>query len=459
MSELILNIFTCIIKGEFIFETLNFSLEMEKSKKQKIILILFYILGFYFLKTGDYKEYIYRNIYTFVVFYIYSKRKMIQKETHTPTLCVILGIYEIVNAFTNVITVIILSFLPFRILNVKIGMIVISTVARITILISCFKVIKKTKFNVQMMLSRKYLIYISYLLIVCTKIPFLYTDIMYGALWKMIFLSIICCTVIFFIISQLDRRNAEKEKARIEENNKLLSAKLHKSQEILPAMVQVLSDVTEKSGTEMEEQKAHKLLEEVSMLYEQQLKENKKSDLQLKSFVSTGLTVLDQQLNVYQHEAIDKEIHFDIFVQAPIDDVVKRNGIDLLGLQRAIGDLIRNSFQAVWKAHEKGGHILLIIGCRHDDILEIAVMDDGIEIPLLVLEAFGIRGVTTGGTGNGLADLREFVKAAKASICIDEFEGDTDSFTKKISIVFNGEEKNYLYSIRKEQVKSSFWNN
>ena len=271
-------------------------------------------------------------------------------------------------------------------------------------------------------------------------------------------IAIACCTAIFFIISQIDKHNAAKEKAKVEESNKVLAAKLHKSQEILPAMVQVLSDVTEKNGTEMEERKAHELLEEVSHLYEQQLKENGKEDLQLKSFKSTGLTMLDKQLMVYQREAVDKEINLDIFVQAPINDVIWKSGIDQLRLQRAVGDLIRNSFQAVWKEQEKTKHVLLIVGCRQEDILEIAVMDNGVEIPLHVLEAFGKRGVTTGGTGNGLADLVEFADDMGASISVDEFDGKTSLFTKRVSISFDKQRKNYFNSIRKEQIKGAFWN-
>ena len=62
------------------------------------------------------------------------------------------------------------------------------------------------------------------------------------------------------------------------------------------------------------------------------------------------------------------------------------------------------------------GHILLIIGCRYEDILEISVVDNGVDFPLYVIEAFGKRGVTTSGTGNGLADLIDFTKDVSVRI-------------------------------------------
>ena len=300
-----------------------------------------------------------------------------------------------------------------------------------------------------------------YFLVVCVKIPFLYTDIKDGRVLKIVLLTNICCIIVFLIISGIDKRNAEKERTRIEENNKKLTTRLHKSQEILPAMVQVLSQVAENSGTEMETQKAHELLAEVNDLYGRQLRENSEEDLQLKNFCSTGLKVLDQQLKVYQMEAIDRNVNLDIFIQAPINDLIKKDGIDQLKLQRAVGDLVRNAFRAVEREDKKcraSKHILLIIGCRYEDILEVAVVDNGTEFPLHVIEAFGKRGVTTGGTGNGLADLVEFADDMGASISVDEFDGRTSLFTKRVSISFDKQRKNNFNSTRKEYIGGSFWN-
>jgi len=321
-------------------------------------------------------------------------------------------------------------------------------------------ILKKRIRNLNFSFMKKCMVCFSYTLIVGIKIPFLYTSVQEAKVFKMVIVTIICCTVIFFIISRIERHNAEMERAKIEENNKELSTKLHKSQEIIPAVVQVLSDVAESSGKEMEEQETQKLLNEMTDLFGQQLKENGKEDLQLKNFCSTGLTVLDHQLKGYQMEAIDRGVNLDIYVQAPINDIIKRNNIDQLKLQRAVGDLIRNAFRVMInekRSSRTNGHILLIIGCQYEGILEIAVVDNGAQFPLHVIEAFGKRGVTTGGTGNGLADLVEFAEETKATICVEEFDGKTDSFTKKISMIFDKQRENIFISPRWEQVNSSFW--
>lgn len=448
-----------MLKGIFISETLGYSLQLEKSKKEKFVFMLLYMLGFYGIGIGTYQGYISWYIYAFIIFFIYSRKEIHKKSLQISILCMYLGIYELISILMNLATVIIVFFLPFEFVNTKSGIVVISALIRVYILFLCFNYFKEMKLNYEKILKNRYLIYILFLLVVFIKIPFLFTGITEIREWKAFILAICSCSVIFFVISQIERSKVAKEKARIEESNKALTAKLHKSREILPAVVQVLRGVTEKSGIEMEKHDTRKLLKEVNNLYGQQIKENVKEDIQLKNFCSTGLSVLDQQLNVYQYEAIEREYNLDIFVQEPIDGLVKRHGIAQLKLQRTIGDLVRNAFRAIGRRCEKNGHILLIIGCRYENILELAVMDNGAEIPLYVLETFGKRGVTTEGTGNGLADLREFAKDVKASIRIDEFREEEDLFTKKISVIFDGQNRYILDSSRREMIKSSIWNN
>jgi len=459
MLEIVLNVLTNIIKFMYVYFIL-YLIQSEDIKLRKIFVwIIVYNMGYMFLKDNTYQIYIIRCLFYVGTFYAVGKYNKIDKSILLPMICGALLSYEIINVITNIVGVIIVLFVSTFSNMVQNTVIIVSVLLKGITIFYILKNIRRNNKKLIAYIKGRYLICCVYFLAICFKIPFLYTEIRDGYTLKLVLLSIACCTAIFFIISQIDKHNAAKEKAKVEESNKLLAAKLHKSQEILPAMVQVLSDVTEKNGAEMEERKAHELLEEVSHLYEQQLKENGKEDLQLKSFKSTGLTMLDKQLIVYQREAVDKEINLDIFVQAPINDVIWKSGIDQLRLQRAVGDLIRNSFQAVWKEQEKIKHVLLIVGCRQEDILEIAVMDNGVEIPLHVLETFGKRGVTTGGTGNGLADIWEFVQDAKASLRVDEFEGTADLFTKKISIIFDKKHICYLNSSRSKNVNGFFWNN
>ena len=449
----------CAIHFQFIMSGLQINCENKiKNKKDVIKFLVIYIATFNFIKAVGSREYLLQNLFELIILLLCFRKSYNRVDNYLQdiaSICCYEILYEIINLLSNVIGTALFCLCA---ADFKENYIVI-TLSLVVKGVFCYFLLKKGGYYFST--GKKTSSYIClYGLIVCVKIPFLYTDIKDALTAKVVFITIICCTLIFFVISKIEKHNAEQERARIEESNKLLSTKLHKSREILPAMVQVLSNVTENNGGEMDEQEAHKLLQEVNDLYGQQLKENNKEDLQLKSFCSTGLMILDQQLNIYQQEAIDKGVNFDIYVQAPINELLKRDDIDQLRLQRALGDLVRNAFRSLEREDKKcraKGHILLIIGCRYEDILEISVVDNGVDFPLYVIEAFGKRGVTTSGTGNGLADLIDFTKEINASICLDEFDGRTNSFTKKISIIFDKKGINIFNSARRGCVTGSFW--
>ena len=444
---------------------ITYSLSMFQGVKYKIcdlyIYSILYYAGYFLLDERYWQLYIIKNIYFVLIFVIYVLRSKMKIINGISVICALLCICEILKIMAGIISGLSVLFVAaqgfLREITTACASILFMSIA-IWLLI---KLIERGIIKFEFSFFKKCMACFIYFLILCIRIPFLYTDIKDAVALKMVFITIICCTVIFLIISRIERHNAEKERALIEENNKILSTKLHKSQEILPAMVQVFSDVVENGGTEMEGQHAQKLLEEVSDLYGQQLKENSKEDLQLKNFCSTGLKLLDEQLKVYQMEASDRNVNLDIFVQAPINGIMKKGNIDQLKFQRTVGDLVRNAFHAlkdVDKEHRTSGHILLIIGCRYEEILEVAVVDNGEYFPLHVIEAFGKRGVTIGGTGNGLADLVEFADETQATICVEEFAWETNSFTKKVSIIFDKQRMNYFNSPRKASVESAFWN-
>ena len=460
MNDLYVELIMNIIRFVYVLEALYIVYGMKICKMKKAIFLILYIAGYIMLESDAYQTYIIQCVYFFFMFILIYMKEEVSKRIIASSICVFLIIFEIFNVLGSIVGTVVASFLKYPIINAKVSTIFFQILIKIFLVYYVLTLLREKKVNANNFITNQCLACIIYLIVICVKIPFLYTDIRDAFEWKVIFLTIICCTVIFLIISKIEKHNAKQEMARIEENNKQLTTKLHKSREILPAMVQVLNNVTENKGVEMDEQEAHKLLQEVNDLYGQQLKENNKEDLQLKSFCSTGLKILDQQLSIYQREAIDKDVNFDIYVQAPINELLKRDNIDQLKLQRAVGDLIRNAFRVMEREDKKcraKGHILLIIGCRYENILEISVVDNGASFPLYVIDTFGKRGVTTGGMGNGLADLVDFAKEIKASICLDEFEGRTNSFTKKISIIFDKKGINYFNSARRGHVTGPFW--
>lgn len=464
MAGISLEVFTQVIKVVYVYNCLAIIASNKEKKLSTVVCLVAYLIFHFEFIDYNYKLYIVKNVISNILFLEVAKIKKVERNLAIPYITLILLIYDIVIFVSSISGMIIISFLPPILQEEKrkyIVVILILTFLRVCFVFFILKLIRRKRVYYKNIIISKYGIALGYFFVICAKIPFLYTEIQDGITWKMIFLTIICCTVIFLVISKIDRHNAEEEKARIEENNKILITKLHKSKEILPAVVYALNDIAESGKMEMEEQNTHKLLAEVADLYGLQVKEDSKDDLRLKNFCSTGLTLLDQQLRLYQSEALDRNVNLDILVQAPIDVQMKKNNIDRLRLQRAVGDMVRNAFRAIEREDKKcrsRGHILLIIGCRYENILEIAVVDNGAAFPLRAVESFGRRGITTGGTGNGLADLVEFAMDANASVWLEEFPETEDGFTKKLAIIFDNKRQNFLKSSIREQVDSSFWN-
>lgn len=277
-----------------------------------------------------------------------------------------------------------------------------------------------------------------YFLFVCIKIPFLFTELHDGKALKAAIITMLVSIAGFLAILGCDEYKTKREKEKMEADNRRLSAQLHKSKEILPAMISVLERTAR--GKAEADTYTYRLLEEVQDLYTHQQRESRMEDLFLKGFGSTGLHILDMQLMEYLVEAAELKINMDIFVPQPINRIIKQKRINSLKFQRAIGDIVRNAFRAIERADREEGEVFLIIGCKEENVLEISVMDNGAAFPKEVLQNFGLRGLTEGGTGNGLADLMEFVREEKASLILEEVQSD-GGFGKTLSILFDGRER------------------
>jgi len=310
---------------------------------------------------------------------------------------------------------------------------------KMIIIIIFFRCNLNMVYSCRLSVNYQWTIIFLYLLITLAKMPFYFTDINDVKSFKVVIITMLVSLAGFLTAAGYDKHKTNQEKERMEADNRRLSAQLHKSKEILPAMVSVLEQVAGEKKIKSR-QRACELLNEVHDLYGCQLKENQMDDLFLKSFGSTGLQLLDAQLMEYLVEAEGLKINLDIFIPEPINLFLKKKKINQLKFQRAVGDMIRNAFRAVERANIDEGEILVIIGCKEEGTLEISVMDNGTAFPEKVLNNFGKRGISEGGTGNGLADLAEFAREEAASLILEEAK-EKETFTKTLSLLFDGKNR------------------
>ncbi len=352
------------------------------------------------------------------------------------TVCCAEIIYEIIS-MVSILSGVMAGWLLGISLNDRIMPFCVS--CKIIIIMIFFKNNLNKIYSYQLSRNYQWIIILLYLLITIAKMPFYFTDIGEVKTFKAVIITMLISLAGFLTIISYDKQKTDREKERMEADNRRLSAQLHKSREILPAVVsaleEVISDRKSKDNTQ-----AHRLLNEVHSLYDYQLRENQMEDSWLKSFGSTGLHILDVQLMEYLAEAARMKINLDIFVPQPIDAILKEKGINQLRFQRAVGDMIRNSFKAAERANIDEREILVIIGCKKKAVLEVSVMDNGIAFPKEVLKNFGRRGVSKGGTGNGLADLVEFIGEERASLILEE-SARGETFTKVLTLLFDEENR------------------
>lgn len=152
----------------------------------------------------------------------------------------------------------------------------------------------------------------------------------------------------------------------------------------------------------------------------------------------TGIILLDGLLRQFLKRAEKDQILFQIVLREPPSLLISELGIGLDSLLRSIGDLLLNAFEAVnRKGVEENRLILLCMGKTVSGIYEIDLLDSGVPFTDRVWENLGLRGNTTGGTGNGMADLVETLQQWRASLTLHE--NPDNSYTKKLTISFCGE--------------------
>lgn len=263
--------------------------------------------------------------------------------------------------------------------------------------------------------------------------------------------NILIFVMIFGILWLIDHYRLSKGKLKAEQDSSRMNADLHRSKELMPLL---LSVVNENQGL-LDPQ----IVEEFQRIYAEQMIVGKRENMNYKLMGTTGITLLDSHLQHYIMECARKNIVMDVFVSEPIEDDMRELKIAQLQMHNIMGDMIRNAIRAIERENKTDGKILVIIG-KKEAGMEIVVYDNGQMIPEMVLEKFGERGVTTGGTGNGLADLVDLLDMYDGSLVIEEKDASSSAYTKGIHLVFDGKCRRELYTVHtlpKKIYENGFW--
>lgn len=249
-------------------------------------------------------------------------------------------------------------------------------------------------------------------------------------------------SIIIGILWLLDHYRLAAGKLKVEQDNRRMNTSLHKTKELMPLLISV---VNENEGL-LDPQ----LVEEFNQIYSEQMIAGRKDSMNYKLLGTTGIKLLDAQLQHYILECNKKGIVMDVFASEPIAKQIHEMGIAQLMVHNVVGDLLRNAIRAITRDGRTDGKILVIVGKKNETV-EIDIFDNGANLPLEVLERFGTRGVTTGGTGNGLADLVEMLAAENISLVIRENAGENSTYTKGFLLVFDEKNRRELITWRADE--------
>ena len=138
------------------------------------------------------------------------------------------------------------------------------------------------------------------------------------------------------------------------------------------------------------------------------MEESRKEFLTASSLPKTGSTFIDAILEQFNERAHEEDVSFQVQVFDPPQYLFGNHLVPQIKLEELIGDLLTNALRAICRKPIRFEESIEVdMGIADNGFYEIDIYDTGEPFPEFVLENFGRRGLTTGGTGEGLANMLE----------------------------------------------------
>ena len=174
----------------------------------------------------------------------------------------------------------------------------------------------------------------------------------------------------------------------------------------------------------------------------EQLNENSR----LPQLDKTGITEVDDMLNVMQEECRLNDIDFILQLNGNIYQMTN-NYISKEELAILLADHIKDAIIAINHSDNINKSIMVRLG-KIEECFAVYIYDSGIEFSKKVLEKLGKVPITTypdeGGTGMGFMNTFDLIKKCNASLIIESIgKPSKDNYTKVIKIKFDN--KNQIY--------------
>ncbi len=241
-----------------------------------------------------------------------------------------------------------------------------------------------------------------------------------------------------------ERLKENEEKQKLLAEIKQLRSQVHHYKEFIPAMKRKfdasLEELKRKTTDIKIMEKFKPLVEEIDRLYEEQMEESRKEFLQAGFLAKTGVVFVDALLETYCERAHEEGVSFDVRVFDSPLQLLRMHLIPQMKLEELLGDLLANALHAIERKPIRFDEAIEVdMGVTDDGFYEIDIYDTGEPFPLFILEDFGKRGLTTGGTGEGLANMLEILHSHGIALKISEYTREPGEFSKCLTLRFAGD--------------------
>lgn len=168
----------------------------------------------------------------------------------------------------------------------------------------------------------------------------------------------------------------------------------------------------------------------------------------------TGIINIDNILEYFEFECINKNISFNVIVKSNIEYEVKK-AISLNLLEILISDMLTNAIIAI--KHSTNTNNKILVQFDICDYLEIRFYDTGIEFEIDTLEKLGKKQITThkpdGGSGIGFITTFEILTKTNGSFIIEEYNNDKGRYSKCLIFKFDNKKQFIIRSYRADKIK------
>jgi signal transduction histidine kinase len=259
-------------------------------------------------------------------------------------------------------------------------------------------------------------------------------------------------------LEELRAQIAEKEE-QIEElmkHNEQLSSIIHRDNKLIPAMELAVRECI--SSSEQNSEQAIKRTAILAQLADETAERSgliSTYQINNKKLPSTKVFEIDNLLRYLQNKAAEEQVMFDLIIACDVKYMTTEL-LDQSKMRTILADLIENAIIAVRTCKYKSILVSIVL---IEGFYTISIEDSGVDFQIETLCNLGLEKATThaddGGSGIGLFSTFEIMKLLNASLIINENKKIKHSFTKKITIRFDGKSEYIVNTKRVAEIANA----